>query len=103
MAGSSEPAFSFEYKKGAIAPWMITHLFCNSPFRLQKLWITYTAGGVALRNGGININSNLALLQISAARPMVFIACLGDIHCIADNLRRFLYGSRTALRRNGIR
>lgn len=31
MAGSSEPAFSFEYKKGAIAPWMITHLFCNSP------------------------------------------------------------------------
>ena len=32
MAGSSEPAFSFEYKKGAIAPWMITHLFCNSPF-----------------------------------------------------------------------
>ena len=36
MAGSSEPAFSFEYKKGAIAPWMITHLFCNSPF---------TAGG----------------------------------------------------------
>ena len=36
MAGSSEPAFSFEYKKGAIAPWMITHLFCNSPFFISK-------------------------------------------------------------------
>lgn len=36
MAGSSEPAFSFEYKKGAIAPWMITHLFCNSPFCFPK-------------------------------------------------------------------
>ena len=36
MAGSSEPAFSFEYKKGAIAPWMITHLFCNSPFLFKK-------------------------------------------------------------------
>lgn len=40
MAGSSEPAFSFEYKKGAIAPWMITHLFCNSPL-FFALWRKY--------------------------------------------------------------
>ena len=42
MAGSSEPAFSFEYKKGAIAPWMITHLFCNSPFCMQEMGLEPT-------------------------------------------------------------
>ena len=36
MAGSSEPAFSFLVKKGAAAPQVITHLFCNSPFSMIR-------------------------------------------------------------------
>ena len=33
FTGKCGPAsLDTQYKKGAIAPWMITHLFCNSPF-----------------------------------------------------------------------
>lgn len=54
MAGSSEPAFSFEYKKGAIAPWMITHLFCNSPFFYVVYFFTM----------GIRLQENASCVKI---------------------------------------